>query len=242
MEQIKQNLEKHFNRHFEIINSYSLNDVINEYITENNNYYLSLGINNYMEDQEVKELTKIKENQKLINSFLAVKKLNINEVEIIESFKKDITTAIQKLGKIIKQNEKVTTYQAMFIEHDFFPLGYIRISGKGEFSINKKPSCINFDYNNEVLNEDCKIDYSPVWKEYLKFNSILEELELDNYLMDSIFYESLTQVYIYKVFLLLNKTFQQLESNIFEVINIHRPFYIFGNEHDCEASNIYTFK
>ncbi|TCN56440.1 hypothetical protein D0809_15000 [Flavobacterium circumlabens] len=242
MEQIKQNLEKYFNHHFEIINSFSLNAVINEYITENNNYYLSLGINNYMEDEEVKELTKIKDNQKLINSFLEVKKLNINEAEIIESFKNDIINAIRKLTKIIKKDEKSTIYQSMFIEHDFFPLGYIRIYGKGQFSINKKPSYLNFDYNNELLSEDCKIDYSPVWKEYLKFNSILEELELDNYLLDSTFYESLTQVYIYKVFLLLNKTFQQLESKIFEGINIHRPFYIYGNEHDCEASNIYVFK
>lgn len=242
MEEIKQNLEKQLNHHFEIINSYSLNDVINEYITENNNYYLSLGMNQYMEDQEVKELMERKENQKLINSFLAVKQLNINDAEIIESFKNDIINAIRKLTKIIKKDEKSTIYQSMFIEHDFFPSGYIRIYGKGQFSINKEPSYINFDYNNELLSEDCKIDYSPVWKEYLKFNSILEELELDNYIMDSIFYESLTQVYIYKVFLLLNKTFQQLESNIFEGINIHRPFYIYGNEHDCEASNIYVFK
>lgn len=241
MEQIKQNLENYFNHHFEIINSYSLNDVIDEYITETNNGYLSLGIKNYMEDEEVKELIKVKSNKKLNNSFLAVKQLNINETEIIETFKKEIIYSIEKFREIIKQDEKII-YQSIFIEHDFFPLGYIRFYGKGKFIINKKPSYIDFDYNNEILNDDCKIDYSTVWKEYLKFNSIVEELELDNYLMDNTFYESLTQVYLYKVFLLLNKTFQKLEPNIFDGINIHRPFYIFGNEHDCPVSNIYSFK
>lgn len=241
MKEIKEHLEKIYNHHLEIVNSYSLDDILDEYIKQNNEYYLSMGITNYMEDDEVKELSKIRKNKKIINHFVHVKQLNFNENEIIKSFKKDILTSLEILRKIIKQNKNITIYQSMFIEHDFFPYAYLTLYGKGNFAITKRPTHLDFDYNNALYDESCKIDYSLVLDSYSKFEIVLEEFDLKNYIAETSFYESLSKVYTLKIFIFLNKAFNEIEASIFEGINIQKPFFIFANEHDCEIYNIYVY-
>ncbi|AWK02927.1 hypothetical protein HYN56_01325 [Flavobacterium crocinum] len=239
---MKENLENLYNHHLQIVNSYSFADIINEYIKQNNEYYLSMGITNYLEDEEVRFLNKVKNSKKINNSFIKVKELNIDEKQIVSNFQEDITKSLNQFKKIIEENKNNTTYQSMFIEHDFFPYGYIKLCSKQNFSINESTNISDFDCIDGIHNESCKINYSLIWKNLTKFQAILEEMELDNYISETSFYESLLEVYNLKTFILLSEAFDKLEDDIFEGIDIVKPFFIFANEHDCKPYNIHIYK
>lgn len=235
-------IENLYNHHLQIVSSYSFADIINEYIQQNNEYYLSMGINNYMEDEEVEYLNKLKNSKKINHAFLKVKELNFNENEIVSNFQKNIIQSIYLLKKIIGENKNNTTYQSMFIEHDFFPYGYIKLCSKKNFSITESPNISDFDCNDGIHDESCKINYSLIWKNLSKFQMMLEKSDLENYISETVFYESLLEVYTLKTFILLSEAFDKLEDDIFEGINIVKPFFIFANEHDCKPYNIYIYK
>ena len=81
-----------------------------------------------------------------------------------------------------------------------------------------------------------------IYKKYKKLNEILEDLDVFDQLMETKMYQHLLKSYIYKTYILLHKAFEQIDINNFKGIEIEKPLYIYGNEHDCEKMNIYVFE
>ena len=227
--------------HSKIVKSFTLNKFINNYIIENDNYYKSIGIKNYKSDQEVKELLDFAENKAINEAFMNVKEINVDEKIVSKNFEDQINKSLAFYETSLTNDLSNINYQSIFIEDDYFPEGFISLYGKGNFKILDKPEYLDFDYNNQLFNENCKIDYSTVMKKLIDFNQIIEESGFDNFILDSQFYDSLSKMYRFKIFLLLNLAFQNVNFSLFTQIKIQRPLYVFANEHDCEVSNIYVF-
>ena len=55
--------------------------------------------------------------------------------------------------------------------------------------------------------------------------------------------EILVAMYNLKTYLLINKALEELKDELFNSKNnFIKPFYIYGNEHDCESINIFVFE
>jgi len=240
-QKIKKILNDSFLHHYEIVQSYTLNKFIDDYITEWDNHYKSIGIENYESDSEVKELLDFAQNKTLNESFINVREININDNIVAKSFENQINQAFIHYNTVLRADGNNKEFQSIFIEDDFFPVGLLCLYGMGNFEILQEPEYLDFDYNNQLFDESCKIDYSPVMKILLDFNQTIEELGFDNYISNSEFYYSLAKMYRYKTYLLLNLAFENIDLKFLNNLKILKPFYVFANEHDCEASNIYIF-
>jgi hypothetical protein len=239
--QIQENLNSLYLHHFKVVSSYTLNKFINDYITEWDNHYKSIGIKNYKDDDEVKELLNFAKNKKINEEFINVKMINIDESKVVEDFKNQIIQSIKRYESDLTETKSGVTFQSLFIEDDYFPTGFISLYGKGNFKVTNLPEYIDFDYNNLLFNENCKVDYFPVMEKFVNFMKIVEEVGLDNYIFDSELYDSLSNMYRYKTYLLLHFAFKDIDLDVFKGIKIKKPFYVFANEHDCEVSNIFIF-
>ena len=239
-QKIKRILNDSFLYHYKLVQGFTLSKFINDYITEWDNHYKSIGIKSYKSDSEVKELLGFAKNKTLNESFINVKEININEDIVAKNFENQINKALILYSNIVNLNDD-KEFQSIFIEDDFLPVGLMCLYGKGNFEILQESEYLNFDYNNQLLHENCKIDYLPVMKNLVDFNQTIEEFGFDNYVSDSEFYDSLSKMYRYKTYLLLNLAFEKIDLNFLKNLRIQKPFYVFANEHDCEVSNIYIF-
>lgn len=226
--------------YYKKVSSYSLDKFISDYIKEWDSYYKSIGIKNYKDDEEVKELLQFAKNKKIANAFIKVKDINVDENKIIKDFKNQIIESIYSYETNLNESNSDIAFQSLFIEDDFFPTGYVTICGKGNFKIADLPEYIDFDYNNALFDENCKVDYTLVMENYINFREVVEEFGLDNYILDSEYYDWLSKMYRYKTYMLLHSACKDIDLNIFQKIKIQKPFYVFANEHDCEVSNIYV--
>lgn len=237
---IQQNLENIFNKNYDFIKNQTLNDVINRYIKETNKYYISIGITNYLDDEEVVELKKALKNKELKNAFEDVKNLNLDDQIIISKFISEIKKILFEIKEDSVQKDYFTI-QLIFIIHDQLLTADFYCYAEGNYPILEEPEYFDYDYEKEITNKNSGLDYTKVSSKLFSFNSILESLELDNYILETNFYECLAESYKYKIYLLLNKAFEQIREEEFNTINIKKPLYIYANEHDCPPINIYIF-
>jgi hypothetical protein len=236
---IRKILEDLYKYHFKIVKDFNLNKFAKQYIAEMDRYYKSMGINNYKSDQEVKDILGFTLNNAINEAFINVKEINIDENLVIKNFEIQINKSLLLYNEIIKTRNNNVEYQSVFIEDDYFPTGFISLYGQGSFNILDEPKYLDFDFNNQLFNENCKIDYTPVMQKLIRFNQLIEETGLDNYILDSDFYKSLSQMYRFKTYLFLNQAFCNINFNSIVNFKILKPFYVFANEHDSEVSNIY---
>lgn len=73
-------------------------------------------------------------------------------------------------------------------------------------------------------------------------NNIIEKYEIEDCVFESEIYIALNNSFIFKTYILLHKAFKELDSEIFDGIEIDKPLMIYANKHDCETMNIYAFE
>ena len=67
-------------------------------------------------------------------------------------------------------------------------------------------------------------------------------MDLGDFITASDSYEYLQAAYKFKTNLLLQEAFEQIPLSAFDGIPIKLPLFIFSNEHDCEAMNVYVYE
>lgn len=236
--EILQNLQNIFNKNYNFVKNQTLDDVINHYIKETNQYYIGMGITNYLDDEEVIELKQALRYKELKNAFEDVKNFNLDDQIIISEFIFEIRKTLLEIKEDNAQKDNFTI-QLIFIIHDQLLTADFYCYGEGNYPILEKPEYFDYNYDNEIKNSG--LDYTKVSSKLFSFNSILENLEVDNYILETNFYKCLVESYKYKIYLLLNKAFEQITEEEFNVINIKKALYIYANEHDCPPINIYVF-
>jgi hypothetical protein len=238
--EIQQNLQNIFNENYHFVKNQTLDDVINHYIKETNQYYIGMGITNYLNDEEVIELKKALSNKELKNAFEDVKNLNLDDQIIVSEFISEIRKTLLEIKEDNAQKDNFTI-QLIFIIHDQLLTADFYCYGEGNYPILEKPEYFDYNYDIEVASKNNNLDYTKVTKKLFYFNSILENLEVDNYILETNFYQCLVESYKYKIYLLLNKAFEQISEEEINLINIKKPLYIYANEHDCPPINIFVF-
>lgn len=240
-QKIKKNLTNLFNENYQKIAKVSFSHMIDENIEETNNGYKSKGIYNYLEDQEAINLIKLKENRKLHASFIKAQSLDIDEQKIITGFIHDIKKSIEKIKIKLKESKQNFSNQIIFLGYDHLPEAWFSGYGKGNYPILDKPEYFEFNFSEEMYVGIGKIDYSNVWSNLISLNEQLEDLDVFDALATTDTYNYLLNSYLFKTYLLLFKAFDNIMIEEFEGINIEKPLFIYGNEHDCEPMNIYIY-
>lgn len=241
--QVKSNLEELFNLKFESIIDLSIEEFFDELINENPMAYdISSGeITGLYDEDEIKNFKKAKKNSKLISIFEKAKQLKFNENLIIQDFKKNILDALSEINdkNIATKNLKT---QIIFLEHDYQPFAVLCGFGRGNYPILNEPAYFEFNWQEESFCGIGKIDYSKIWDDLFLLNQILEDLDVYDSILDTEFYQNLSDSIKFKTYLLLHEAFNQIGIEAFKGIEIEKPLFIYGNEHDCEAINIFIFE
>ncbi|MFV9482310.1 hypothetical protein ACNI3T_00655 [Christiangramia sp. ASW11-125] len=241
-DEILQNLKKLFQESYSYAREGSIEKIIDEYIHETNQHYVSIGINNYLEDEEPFELKRIKKNSELEKCFKEALKFDFDENKIISNLVSDIQTAFSEIKSKLIDEKKEIENQAIFLEFDFIPKASIAGYGTGEYPILKEPKYLDFYPDNEIYIAIEKIDYRKIWKNLTSLENTIEKFEVDDYVFDSGTYQALRNSIIYKTYILLHKALNNLGPEIFNGLNIKKPLMIYGNEHDCEPISIYVLE
>ena len=244
-EEIKSNLEYLFNINYNNIKSISFEKLIDNIIIEEAETYvinLDGSVTKGLDKIEKTKLLNAKSNSKLISAFENAKKMELNEKEIIAELKTDILNSITELRNKIDSENKGLKNQIIFLEYDYEPLAYFCGFGKGDYPILKKPEYFEFNFREELYAGIGKVDYSKIWKKITSIKEILEDLDLDQLIWESELYQNLQNSVKFKTYLLLNKAFEEIGVESFKGIEIEKPLMIYGNEHDCEPINIFSYE
>ncbi len=243
-DEIKNNLQGLLETNLNNLQNSSLEGMFDKLVNENP-YQINLDgtiTNLYNASNEVKKINDAKKNPRLILAFDKIKKMEFDEKEIVAEFKIDILNSIQEIKNIVSIDNKDLKNQIIFLEYNYEPYAYFCGFGKGNYPILKNPEYFEFNYQEELYNGLGKIDYRKMWKELITINDILEELDIYDIVWSTELYQYLLNSLKFKTYLLLHKAFDQIGIKEFNGIEIEKPLMIYGNEHDCEAINIYAYE
>ena len=240
--QVKANLEKLFKVNFDAVNSLSIETFFDQLVAEPVMAYdpSTDEFNGVFDEEEIEALKEARQDSDLLNAFKKVAELNFDDNQIIEGFKKDIIASLAKI-KINLTNDSFSN-QIIFLENDFEPYAYFCAFGTGNYPILSEPDYFHYNFKEEIYNGVGKIDYSVIWNDLLLLNDLLVELEIEDIINETEYFQNLLNALKFKTYLLLDDTFDQLGIEIFRDFKIEKPLYIYANEHDCPAMNVYIFE
>ena len=184
---------------------------------------------------------KAKENTKLVECYENAINININEEEIIKGFSKDLKSSFEIIKEGIKKVED-SKMQIILITYAFEPYAWISGFGEGNYPILEKPEYFDFYFQKDFFEILGRIDYSHVWSNLIKLEEYLEEADIYDDILDTVFFQNLKDCYIYKTYLLLNTAFKNNQEEIFSGLDIKKPLFVYGNAHGGENINIYSYE
>lgn len=240
--QVKANLEKLFKVNFEAVNSLSIETFFDQLVAQPVMAYdpSTDEFNGVFDEEEIEALKEARQDSELLNAFKKVAELNFDDNQIIEGFKKDIVASLAEIRKNLKNDS--FSNQIIFLENDFEPYAYFCGFGTGNYPILSEPDYFDYNFKEEIYNGVGKIDYSVIWNDLLHLNDLLVELEIEDIINETEYFQNLLNALKFKTYLFLHDTFDQLGIEIFRDFKIEKPLYIYANEHDCPAMNVYIFE
>jgi hypothetical protein len=244
-ETVHQNLLNLFNQHYNPIQNLNSVDLLDSLINDNPDVFdldLQENVKLYNED-EIEQFLAAKENSDLATAFKqAVNFGNWDSTAIIQAFQSDIRNSFSHIDALVSQKERGFKNQIIFLEHDFAPRACFCGFGTGAYPLLETPSYFDYNYHEELYNGEGSIDYSLAWQHLITLNEQIEALGLEDAILDTEIYQNIAKATNYKTFLLLFEAFKNLGLSFFKQIPIELPLFIYGNEHDCEAINIFIFE
>lgn len=204
---------------------------------------MNLGIiTSYFVEQEKLDLENALTNANLKIAFEKASSSEYNEEKIVRNFKIDLLKSIEIIKSKMGSINSTAKNQILFLEYDYFPYATLSGFGQGDYPLLKKPSYLKYNYEDEFYLGIGKIDFTEIWKDLNHLNQLLEELDIYDHIGDTELYRNIREAIINKTFILLHHAFDEIGIVAFDGIPIELPFMIYGNEHDCEFINIYTYE
>lgn len=134
----------------------------------------------------------------------------------------------------------------LFLEHDYeFEACFCGYEDSNyNFKLLSEHEYLKCDYNKELFNGNDSFDYTPFLKPILKFEENLgkEKVNLINGSLGKFHYlDEIKKLFLLNGFLGIHLCLDNMGSKIRQLdILMNDEVFIFGNEHDCEALNIYV--
>jgi len=185
---IKKNLERLFLENYDLVKSISIQSIFNKLIDENVDAYdVTTGSMSKLYDEGDIELMKgVGKNRNLEKAYrAAVDKLLVTDRSIISSLKNDIIASLNFLKQKSSNDNKDFKIQIIFLEYDHEPHAYLCGFGVGDYPILEKPKYIDFNHQERLFDGSNKIDFSEFWKEKIKLEEFLDELDLIDFTWNS---------------------------------------------------------
>ncbi len=236
------NLESLFKENYNVIQFPPLSQWLDVLVSENPDIY---SINEQKtvklyDKSIIQNFEQAKKSTKLIEQYEKTISMSLNESEIILNFSNDLKSSFTEMKKGMRPqvNSKI---QIILLTYDHEPYAWISGFGEGIYPILKKAEYFDFNYQKDFFKVLGKVDYSIIWDNLIKLEECLEEMDIMYDIFDTHFHQCIRNAYIYKTYLLLNKAFQMNEKELFSNLDIQKPLFIYGHEHDCEKMNIYCY-
>ena len=237
------NLENLFNNNFKEIQHPSLVQWLDLMKTENPDTFFvnEQRFNKLYDESMLSNFERAKENAKLVECYEKAIELALDETKIINAFSNDLKSSFQKIKNGIKNIED-SKIQIIILTYDFEPYAWIGGFGEGNYPILKKPEYFDFNYKKSFFEILGHVDYSKVWSNLIKLEEYLEEAKIYDDVSETDFYQNLRNCYIFKTYLLLNKAFKLNQEELFSDLDIKKPLFVYGNQHDGEKINIFCYE
>jgi hypothetical protein len=240
-QQIESNLNRLFDENFSNISGLTL-EVLFQQITADNPDVFDLDKGDrrkLYDDSLLDQIKKAFKRKKVISAFDKAVQCSFDEQKAIAKLSSDLKRSFQEIKSEIKAIDG-NKLQIIFLEHDE-PMAWLGGFGAGDYKVLESPAYIDFDFEHAFFEAKGSVDYAPVWKNFIKLTECLEDAELLDDLADTDFYRSLENCYVFKTYLLLHRAFEMTGDELFGSLDIQKPLYIYGNQHDCETINIYCY-
>jgi hypothetical protein len=234
---IKDNLQKLYLQAHQLVGGTNLDEVINLIIKETNDHYLSMGISNYLQDEEAIQLSNYSKNENLNELFEKAKVTNSDDPQIVAKLKKDIKASFAKIKEFQKTDPR--KIQAILIEHGYHPYGTLSIHGRGDFPILTHPKNILQNFSNNIMGDLGDLDYSLIWFRIYEMEEVFEELEYGELILDSELFQSVERLTKLRTAILVNQAFEEMGIELFEEISIETPVHIYMGGHDTNQLSIH---
>jgi hypothetical protein len=241
---IRSTLKKLFDNQFDSIKHLDYNTFVHETIKNNPTVY-NLNAQDFISSNDESEIQALKDSLKnfqFASIFNSCIKMNIDEDLIKSNLKQDLKVSLNDLKRESLEKYPDIKRQALFLTFCDYPNAWVALYGEGEYPVLKKPEYLKFYSPNELILFDYKIDYSLAWKNLTALETAINEIDLYNQICYTDTYNALRESYIFKTYLLLFDVFNRHQDELFEGFPIKKPFYIYGNEHDCEPINIFIIE
>ena len=237
------NLESLFKKNFREVSHFSIDHWLNVLKAENPDAYNinQNKIEKLIDESTLENFELAKKNAKLVQYFNNAVEFSFNETEIIYRFTIDLINSFKEIEKELN-TEPGSKIQIITLTYDYAPYAWLSGFGEGNYPVLKEPEYFNYNYHKDFFEMVGKVDYSFVWDDLIKLEESLEEADIYDDIFETDFYQNIRNCFIYKTYILLNKAFKQIESEIFKDLDIKKPLFIYGNEHDCEYMNIYCYE
>ena len=236
-------LEQNFYHNYKKIQNYSFEKFIDSLINENPDvYYIGADYTGKLYNEEdLQNFNLAKSNKKLREAYENAISFSFDETVILEEFKNDLIESFTNIKNGLK-TDLDSKVQIIFFTYDFNPYAWISGFGEGNYPILEKPEYFEFNFEKDFFEILGKIDYSHIWEKHREFENLLEEVNIYDEIFETELFQSIRNCLISKTYILLNKALKLVEIEIFENLNIKKPLFIYGNEHDCEYTNIYCLE
>lgn len=243
--QIKKNLERLYQINFDKIAQISFKDIIDELLSSNPEVYDFdiKAIRSMWRAEEMQRFNAAKESKELNESLRnAVANLELNHDSIVEGFVTDIRECISLLAETVKEEGVTFQTQVLFLMYSFHPYAFLGAFGTGDFPILEESKRFEYNYENSLNNDKCKIDYEALWSPRISLDEIMEEFEIDEDIWHSQLYQNLLNAYRFKTCLLLFEAFDQISIDEWAGIPLKLPSYLYESEQQGEYMNVYIYE
>jgi hypothetical protein len=234
---IKNNLNGLYQDAYKQAQKATTETIVEAIITETNESYINMGITSYLQDEEVIELRKYSKDKKLNDLFEKAKEINIPEVETINQLKTEIKSLFEKFA--LSQEKRDAKIQAILIEHDYHPHGYVSIYGVGDYLLLSNPEYLVGLTNEVIAGGIGKLDYSVIWNRLYEMEEAFGDLEYGELILDSEIFQIVEKVIKLKTAVILNTVFEELGNSLFEGLQIETPLNVYMGEHDGKQLSVY---
>lgn len=248
---IKSQLDRSFIKLFNELENLSFKDVIErEYSNLDKTLFITSGNDisqDHYRNEAKKEIERLEKDQNLIDhvNHLHKKVRDIEIAEFSEKLSHSLIAGFESAAGKIKTTDPGEKLGILFLEYDYDNIAgmYGFPKRDHEFEIFEIPRYVKYHYHVELIREVGMLDFNLGLKPLFEFEKQIDEEKLDliKHGMTEAYYFNIVRLFVINNYRVLHDVFSKKQHDIIKLgVPMEEEVFVFVNEHDCEADNLYV--